>query len=119
VGARIVEETDGHVIIQVSENNGVHVTLTDYEIDMITENLYAPIITMFAWKVPDAVHHRHDGVFQSKITVKESSEVVKIPVPLSRMDLRSFLLGSETEIKVILKGYDEVGRRILLPANSF
>jgi hypothetical protein len=119
IGARIIEETDEQVIIQVAENNGVLVTLTGYEMDMIIRNRRASIITMFAWKVPEAAHHRYDDVFHSKITVKESLAVLKISIPISRIGLRSFLLGSETEINVILKGYDEVGRPISLPTNSF
>jgi hypothetical protein len=119
VGARIVRETDEHFVIQVTENNGVYVTLTDYEMDMITKNHYATIITMLAWKVPEAVQQRHKGVFQSKITIKGSSEEVEIPVRASRTNLRSLLLGSETEINVVLKGYDEVGRQISLSADSF
>jgi hypothetical protein len=77
VGARIVEETDDQVTIQGTENNEVSVTLTDYVLDMTTKNRCAPIITMFAWKVPEAIHQRHDGVFQPKITIKGSSEKVK------------------------------------------
>jgi hypothetical protein len=118
VGARIVEKKDEQVTIQVTENNAVRVILTGYEIDMVTKNRHAPIITMFAWKVPEAVHQRHDGVFQSKISIKGSSEKVRIPIPSPKEDLKSVLLGRETQINVILKGHDEVGRPISLPANS-
>ena len=39
--------------------------------------------------------------------------------PASVPDLKSFILGSETEIRIVLLGYDELGRPVTIPVNAF
>lgn len=103
----------------VTENNDLGVTLTDYEIEIIAKNRHAGIITMFVWKVPESNTEKVDGVFCQKVSLKDTSQKITTPYSASETDLTSFLLGPKTRLEVVLHGYDEIGRPILLHAKTF
>jgi len=118
-GARIVSRETDRVHVEVRENNGVEVILTEYDIKLATTNRHADIITMFFMKVSKATSHTAQCVFQKKVSVKDNARTLLIGYPASVPDLKSFILGSETDIKIVLHGYDEIGRPVTIPVNEF
>ena len=117
-GARIVSKENGRVNVEVRENNGVEVILTEYEIKLATTNRHADVITMFFMKVPRTNLHSAQGVFEKKVSVKDNAGMLLIRYPASVPDLKSFILSSETEIKIVLQGYDEIGRPVTIPVSQ-
>jgi len=115
VGARVIEETNDQLVIEVIENNGVQVNFTDYDIEITTKNRYAGIITMFAWKVPESANRNLDGVIGHRISLKENSQTFSIPNPAVDTSLKSFILGAENQVRIVLQGHDEIGRPLSLP----
>ena len=69
IAAKIVNEENDHLMIEIKETNGVRATLTDYSISVTTENHYAQIITMFAWKVPKSSSRYLRGVIQEQVEI--------------------------------------------------
>lgn len=118
-GARIVSMEIGRINVEVRENNGVEIVLTEYEVKMTTTNRHADIVTMFFMKVPKAASHTAQGMIEKKVSVKDNAKTLAISYPASVPDFKSFILGSETEIRIVLHGYDEVGRPVSLQVNGF
>jgi hypothetical protein len=117
--ARTIGEKNGRLVIEVRENNGISITLTDYEVDITTNNRHAGIITLFAWKVPKSYSRRFGGVLANKVALNDSSRAFCIPIPIPERGLKSLLFGSEDQVKIVLNGYDEIGRPLSLPVNKF
>jgi len=42
---------------------------------------------------------------------------VRYPAPDT--DLKSVILGSETEMRIVLQGYDDLGRPVTIPVSMF
>jgi hypothetical protein len=118
-GARIVSMENGRVNVEVRENNGVEVILTEYQVKLATTNRRADIITMFFMKVPRSSLHTAQGMIEKKVSVKDNARTLSIHYPAFVPDLKSFILGSETEIRIVLHGYDEIGRPVSLQVNGF
>jgi hypothetical protein len=118
-GARVVSIGNGQVNVEVRENNGVEVILTEYEVNLATTNRHAGVITMFFMKVPKTACQTAHGMIEKKVSVKDSSKTLAIRYPASGQDLKSVILGSETELKIVLHGYDELGRPVTIPVSRF
>jgi len=118
-GARMQSKENGRVNIEVRENNGVEIILTGYEVKLETTNRNAGVITMFFMKVPKAASHTAQGMIEKKVSVKDGVGTLTIRYPASVADLKSFILGSENEISILLHGYDEIGRPVTIPVNEF
>ena len=112
VATRIVSENGDRLIIVVRENNGVRVTLTDYYITITTKNRHAGIITMFAWKVPKSSRRNFEDVIQHKASFKGNSQKLSIPNPIPGTSFKHRILGSQKQIRILLRGYDEIGRQV-------
>jgi len=112
VAARIVNGNGDRLIIEVRENNGVRVILIDYHITVTAKNRHAGVITMFAWKVPKISSHNFEGVIQHKVSVKGNSQNLSIPNPIPGKSFKNIILGSQNQIQILLRGYDEIGRKV-------
>jgi hypothetical protein len=119
VSAKIVRKTYDKLVIEVIENNGVRIILTDYNIKIAVKNRYARIITMFFWKVPEFSIKNFDGIFSVKVSLKENSKKLILPNPIPNTGFKPFILGIENQIEVILRGYDEIGRPLSFPVKKF
>ena len=110
--ARIVNEDDNRLIIEVRETNGVKVVLTDYSFKVNMNNRHAGIITLFAWKVPESSRWKLEGAFRRKVSMKNCSQMLHIPNPIPESNLKHLILGTESHMRIELKGYDEIGRQV-------
>ena len=118
VGARLVKAAKEGMLIEVRENNSVGVTLTDYQIEVTTQNRHAGLITLFAWKVPKCSHRNFKGILDRKISIRGSSQIFFIPNLSSDTGFKQFILGTESRIVIILRGYDEIGRELSFPVHD-
>jgi hypothetical protein len=114
IASRIIEKNNGQLLIEVRENNGISITLTDYELELTTNNHHAGIITLFAWKAPKTSSKSFEGVLPNKIALNDNSQAFSIPNPIPERGLKSIILGSENQVKIVLNGYDEIGRPLSL-----
>jgi hypothetical protein len=114
VGAGVLKMTTDGIWIEVRENNGVQVTLTDYQIEMATENRHADLITLFAWKVPKHSVRNFERILDQNISVKNNSQTFLIRKPPTGATFKNLLLGAKTHLKILLHGYDEMGRQVLV-----
>ena len=117
VGAGVLKMTTDGIWIEVRENNGVQVTLTDYQIEISTENRHADLITLFAWKVPKHSFRSFRRILDRKISIKNNSQTFLIRKPLSDAAFKNFILGTKTRVSIVLRGYDEIGRKMSFPVS--
>ena len=113
--ARIAKKDSDHMVIDVRETNGIGAILTDYRISIINENHHAGIVTMFAWKVPETSSQSYKGVIPQKCALKGDSKPITIPYSIPSNSLKALLLGTESQVKVVLRGRDEIGREVSVP----
>lgn len=118
-GARILSIKSGLMNVEVREYNGVEIILTKYDVKLVTTNLHTDIITMFFMKVPKTTSYSAQGVLGKKVSIKDNATTFLVVYPASVRDLKSFLLGSECEVSIVLHGYDEVGRPVTIPISQF
>ena len=116
--ARLVKVAKEGMLIEVRENNSVGVTLTDYQIEVTTQNRHAGLITLFAWKVPKCSHRNFKGILDRKISIRGSSQTFFIPNSSAHTGFKQFILGTESRIVIILRGYDEIGRELSFPVHG-
>jgi len=114
VAAKIIKENRGIIVIKVREINGVQVTLTDYDIKITSKNHHADLITLFAWKVPESSHLNFQRVIEQKVSLKKNSQTFSITNPTPASSLKQFILGTQTQMNIVLHGYDEIGRQLLV-----
>ena len=112
VAAAIIKESHKIIIIEVREINGVQVTLTDYDIKINAKNLHAAVITRFAWKVPESSSQNFQRVIEQKVSLKGSSQTFSIANPYPTPNFKQFILGTQTQMNIVLHGYDEIGRHL-------
>jgi hypothetical protein len=119
IGARVIKVSKDGVLIEIRENNDVQVTFTDYQIEMATKNRHADLITLFAWKVPKGSHRNIEGIFDQRISVKNNTQTFSILTPSNSTTIKNIILGAETRISILLRGYDEIGRKLSFPVTAF
>jgi hypothetical protein len=112
VSARLIGTNNGQVSVEVSESNGVGVTITEYRLTAAVRHHNAKLITLFLWKVPETDSITHEGALPNKISLKDSSGRTAIPVSNDTDRLKSILMGSKEDFSITLMGYDELGRPV-------
>ncbi|MDY6839626.1 MAG: hypothetical protein SWH78_16815 [Thermodesulfobacteriota bacterium] len=113
--ARMASKDSYHMVIDVRETNGIGVTLTDYRISITNENHHAGIVTMFVWKVPETSNQTYEGVIPQRCDLKGDSQSIAIPYSSSSSGLKALLLGTESQVSIVLRGRDEIGREVAAP----
>jgi hypothetical protein len=109
VTASVIAFEDGTALIQVSEGNGVKVTLISADVYVKKRNRFAKKISYFVMKVSDGSSESY-RLGLSPVVIRSSSKV--IPLKLSGKDLSDYLLGASIKRTVVLSGYDEIGRKV-------
>ena len=112
ISAQIVENDSVKVLVEVTENNDVGVTLTDYQMKITKKNRHAGVITLFAWKVLECSIWEYKGAIINSINLRGDSKTFNIPYPNTDSRIGQMILGTEIQTKIILNGYDEIGRKI-------
>lgn len=115
ITAKVIERNSNDLIVEASEINDVAVTLTAYKITTTIKNHHARLITLFAWKVPEGHTEKYQGTLEHSLHLKQSSAKATIHPQKTNPALKSIILGTETITKIVLTGYDEIGRFITVP----
>ena len=115
VSARLIGINGGRASIEVSETNGVSVTITEYQMTAAINNNYARLITLFLWKVPETTTASYEGALPNRLSLNKSSSRITIPLSAVQRSLKSFLMGSREDISITMTGYDEIGRPVSVP----
>jgi len=118
-GARIVQWFGERALVEVWENNGVEISLAEFEMELIKRNHHARVITMFLWKIPEKDIRKIKGVLDKKIVIKNGKARFSLSCPPPNQNIKSLLYGSERQLRIVLYGYDEIGRVLSLPVSSF
>jgi hypothetical protein len=111
VTASVIGFEDSTALIQVSEGNGVKVTLTTADVLVRKKNRFAKKISYFVMKVADGSTESY-RVGLEPVVIRSSSKV--IPLNLSGKDLSDYLLGADIKRTVIFSGFDEIGRKVVV-----
>jgi hypothetical protein len=112
ISARIIQKTNDKIIISATETYGVNVTLTDYQIHTANKNHHAKLITLFAFKVPEFSNRNLKGTIDKKINLNGNSQIFDLPYLRPDQSVKQYILGTEVRTKIILRGHDEIGRKI-------
>ena len=112
VSARLIGISDGQASIEVSETNGVGVTITEYKMTAAIRNNHARLITLFLWKVPETDTSSYEGALPNRLSLNKSAGRTIIPLSDVEGSLKSFLMGSREDISITMTGYDEIGRSV-------
>jgi hypothetical protein len=113
--ARIAKKDNDTMVIDVRETNGIGVTLTDYQVSITNENHHADIVTMFVWKVPETSNQTYEGVIPQRCDLKGDSQSIAIPYSSPSNGFKAILLGTESQVSILLRGRDEIGREVAVP----
>jgi len=112
VSARLIGINSGQASIEISETNGVGVTITEYQMTAAIRNNHARLITLFLWKVPETSTASYAGALSKRLSVNKSSGRAIIPLSSGEGLLKSLLMGSKKDISITLTGYDEIDRTV-------
>jgi hypothetical protein len=110
VTASVIGFEDGKALIQVSEGNGVKVTLTSADVHVKKRNRFAKKISYFVMKVADGSSESY-RVGLAPVVIHSSSKVI----PLNLSDdtgFSDYLLGADIKRTIVLSGFDEIGRKV-------
>jgi len=112
ISARVVDNTGPNLLIKLTETNGVSATLTGYQIQTTNKNHNAKLITLFAWKIPEFSNRTQEGIIDKNIYLNGNSKIFDLPYFNPDPSMKQYILGTEIQMKIILQGHDEIGRKI-------
>lgn len=112
ISARLIGSNDTQVSIEVSESNGVGVTITEYRLNAAIRHHHARFITLFLWKVPETDNISHEEALPHRLSLSNNSGRTTIPIFNGKGSLKSILMCSKDDISITLIGYDELGRSV-------
>ena len=118
VSARIVKTNSDTPTIELNELNGVGVTFTDYRAEIKSIHRHARFITLFAFKVPGSIHHQIKGVIGHAVSLNSNSTQFELPFPKTDSKIKQLILGTQKQVKIVLTGYDEIGRKLSVTVQS-
>ncbi|MBU4492013.1 MAG: hypothetical protein KKD69_06075 [Euryarchaeota archaeon] len=112
ISARLIGINGAQVSIEVSESNGVGVTITEYRLTAAVRHHHARFITLFLWKVPETDNISHVEALPLRLSLSNSSGCTTIHIFNGKDRLKSIFMGSKNDISITLIGYDELGRSV-------
>jgi hypothetical protein len=112
VSARLIGINDGQASIEVSETNGVGVTITGYQMTAAIRNNNARLITLFLWKVSETAIVSYEGALPNRLYLNNETGGTIIPLSNAGSSIKSFLMGSQEDVTITLTGYDDIGRAV-------
>lgn len=107
----ILSESRGMLQINITETNGVAVTLSSAEGTVYKENKFAKMINFCIWKVPYGSEHSFSMAL-NPIKICGNSSIVKLGLHQAQKSLKDYFLGAKLYFKIKLHGFDELGRSV-------
>jgi hypothetical protein len=100
VVAALFDEGDNEIRLQVSEVNGVAVTITSADIKICKTNRFSKAISLFVWKVPSVIEHK-SLISIDPVMVCGNSANIPLPTSVIRKSLTDYLLGADFDAVAI------------------
>jgi hypothetical protein len=115
VSANVAAVNLGNGLVEVSESNGVPVTLTRYSINVDEKNSNADFLSYYVMKVSSGENKKYSKAFRKPVHIKDGShKMVRIKVPgQKKTGFRDIIFGTRHSVKVIIHGKDIMGRAVL------
>jgi hypothetical protein len=106
---RVIRSSDGEVELRLSEVNGVAVTLSSVDINIMKVNKFAPFISYYIVKVRKSSKSSYSRAINPFSLCGESRNI-KLKLKPSEKQMFDYVLGAEIDAVAVLKGHDEIGR---------
>ena len=113
VTVRLVEMDEHVARIEAAETNGVKVALYEYEINAEISYSRAAFVSYYIWKVAQARNTVSRGTLACPLVLNGNSRLVRVPIPHAKTGIGDYLLGASRTLRIVLIGYDEIGRRVV------
>ena len=114
-GARVIASlisiSDNNVRLKVSQVNGVPVVISSAVMIVQKRNRFAKAISFFVWHVPSGSDHRV-SVAIDPVHIVTGSREIRLSLDGCKKSLSDYLLGAKVEHIVVLKGHDDLGRKV-------
>lgn len=114
-GARIVvsviSNSENDINLKLSEVNNVSVVISSAKVTVRKKNRFAKAISFFIWHVPFESKNSF-SVAINPMKMCGDSVQINFPINKCKKNLKDFLLGSTLEHNMVLKGNDELGRKV-------
>lgn len=107
----VISMKKGDLRLSLSEVNGVEVVLSSVDIKVRKVNRFAPFISYYIMKVPKGSESHYSKAF-GPVKICNSSKVVRLPLSRKEKRMADYLLGSDISEDAVIKGHDEIGRRV-------
>ena len=113
-GAHVVASVAGE-FVHLRESNGVSVVLTSADVIVRKRNRFAPFISFCIWKAPEGSDERFSLAFEA-VRLCGSSGRIRLDFGRFSRQAMDYLLGADVSVSVVIRGFDEVGRKVEVKA---
>jgi len=111
VVALVVSDSRDFAKVRVTEVNGVSAVLSSADVIVRKRNQFAKLISYYVVHVSKGSEQRMT-VAVDPVWVCGSSNDIRLPLYGSKKKFSDYLLGAKIERVVVLKGHDEIGRKV-------
>ena len=111
VVASVVSDSSDFAKVRVTEVNGVSAVLSSADVIVRKRNQFAKLISYYVVHVSKGSEQRMT-VAVDPVWVCGSSNDIRLPIYGSTKKFSDYLLGAKIERVVVLKGHDEIGRKV-------
>jgi len=107
----VISNSDNDIKLKVSEVNNVSVVISSAIIRIHKRNRFAKAISFFVWHVPSGSNHKV-SVAIGPVQICSGSREIRLAPAKCTKSILDYLLGAKLECVVVLKGNDELGRKV-------
>jgi len=111
IATSVLFENHKNVKIRVAEVNGVSVVLSSADLIIRKRNRFAKLISYYVIHVPKGSEKRI-SIAINPVRICRSSRDVTLPLSGCKKGLSGYLLGAKIEKIAVLRGHDEIGRKV-------
>ena len=111
VVASVVSDSSDFAKVRVTEVNGVSAVLSSADVIVSKRNRFAKLISYYVVHVSKGSEQRMT-VAVNPVRVCGNSREFQLPLSGSKKMFSDYLLGAKIERVVVLKGHDEIGRKV-------
>lgn len=119
-GAKVVchlaRSSNNEIEFNLSEVNGVAVTLSSVDITVRKVNRHAGFISYYIMKVPKGAQARYTRAIEPVKLCGESRNI-RLKWKRSEKQMSDYILGAEINAVAVLRGHDEIGRVVSAKVN--
>jgi hypothetical protein len=111
VVASVISNSGNDIKLKITEVNNVSVVISSAKVTVRKINRFSRAISFFIWHVP-AESKNSFSVAINPVKMCGRSVQINLPINKCKKNLKDFLLGATIKLSVVLKGNDELGRKV-------